>query len=234
MLRGVLFDVDDTLVDYESAARSAILAHLSDVGLPADEQAYVTWNRLMEEAFARFVAGELSFVEQRRVRARAMTGRAMTAEEADRWLEGYVRRLEASWAVFPDVVAVLDVLAATPGLRLGVISNMDTVYQRSKLGFVGLADRFGCLICADAVGVAKPDPAIFRAGCCALGLRPEETAYVGDRLDIDAIGARDAGLLGIWLDRSGRGGAPAGLPVISSLAELPELLGRAGRGLLPV
>jgi putative hydrolase of the HAD superfamily len=49
---------------------------------------------------------------------------------------------------------------------------------------------------------------------------------VGDRLDLDAIGARDAGMVGVWLNRTGpAGGAlPSDVAMITSLELLPELL----------
>jgi putative hydrolase of the HAD superfamily len=54
--------------------------------------------------------------------------------------------------------------------------------------------------------------------------------YIGDRYDVDAEGARRAGLRGVWLDRYGRAGAEHEPPIISSLDELdPILLARVAR-----
>ena len=53
------------------------------------------------------------------------------------------------------------------------------------------------------LGTVKPDPAIFLAACEALGVPPEEVAYVGDDLRLDVEGAQRAGLTGIWMNRSG-------------------------------
>ena len=50
------------------------------------------------------------------------------------------------------------------------------------------------LVGIDAFGVGKPDARIFRRACEVLGPAPAEAAYVGDELDVDARGARDAGL----------------------------------------
>lgn len=82
------------------------------------------------------------------------------------------------------------------------------------------------LLCADELGHAKPAPEAFRAGCAALGLPPGEVAYVGDRYDIDACAADEAGLHGVWLDRSGAGGGSAYARRITGLGELPGLLAR--------
>jgi putative hydrolase of the HAD superfamily len=229
MIRAVLFDVDDTLVDYTGAERAGITRYLRDLGVPAAAvpDAVSHWHRLMERHFARYLDGELDFQEHRRERVRDMLrwlGRAVPAEDSplDRWYLGYQRRYEAALAPFDDVVGCLDALS---GLPLGVVTNNDTGYQRMKLARIGLVDRFRCVIGTDLGGVRKPDPAIFLAGCRALGTAAAQTAYVGDRLDHDARGAVGAGLFGVWLHRFGTPADQPGVPCITTLAALPQLLG---------
>ncbi|MGH3341929.1 MAG: HAD family hydrolase [Carbonactinosporaceae bacterium] len=249
----MLFDVDETLVDRDGAARNAIIDHLTELGLPAGPEALERWVRLEDLHYGRYLAGELSFTDQRRERARAMAGLALSDEEADRWLAGYIRRFEAAWRAFPDVGSVLDALS---GLRLGVVTNLDVVHQSTKLETVGLSHRFRCLVGPDTVGVPKPAPQIFHAACAALGVRPREAAYVGDRLDVDALGATRAGLFGVWLDRRGPCRVPGRVPgrgygrlrdlrrdwhdasrdrvpTIRSLRELPKLLARRRGSVCP-
>lgn len=74
MIRAVLFDVDDTLVDYSGAERAGIARHLCDLGVPAGTvPAGVSyWHLLMECHFTRYLDGELSFQEHRRERVRDM------------------------------------------------------------------------------------------------------------------------------------------------------------------
>jgi putative hydrolase of the HAD superfamily len=95
---------------------------------------------------------------------------------------------------------------------------------------VGLVDAFDVLVIAEEVRLAKPDPEIFQVACERLGVAPQQAAHVGDRLDVDAEGALDAGLSAVWLDR-GRtrcatlAGTPRpGVHVINDLLELPGLV----------
>ncbi|HBZ05066.1 MAG TPA: hydrolase, partial [Massilia sp.] len=46
------------------------------------------------------------------------------------------------------------------------------------------------------------DPAIFHAGCAALGVAPHEAVYVGDDLILDVQGAQRAGLRAVWMNRT--------------------------------
>ncbi|MCU0264600.1 MAG: HAD family hydrolase [Actinomycetia bacterium] len=230
----VVFDVDGTLVDHDSAQRRALLGHLADLGEVADEAAWRRWRDLEELHYARYLAGELTFVEQRRERARAMTGGLRTDAECDAWFAGYLAGFEASWTLFDDVLPALDALAAD-GLLLGAFSNVAGDFTRRKLAAVGLLDRFAVALGDDDVGAAKPDPQVFWTVCARLDVPVQRAVHVGDRFDKDAAGARDAGLLGVWLDRPGAdplGRVPPdgvgrdGVAVIAGLAELVELLHR--------
>ncbi|GAB7188707.1 HAD family hydrolase [Kitasatospora sp. Ki12] len=238
-IRGVLFDVDDTLFDYSGSEEAGILAHLGESGLlgrfGSPGAAVAVWREVMEGSYARFLAGELTFRGQQDERVRRFLARLgeggaelLSDEEAGAWFAGYAAHRDRVRAAFPDAAPVLAALAPTH--RLGIVSNSSTGHQRAKLEAVGLLGYFGdaVLVCSDEHGEAKPAPGIFRAGCERLGLAPHEVAYVGDKYDLDALGARDAGLRAFWLDRAATG-TPVGerIGVLHSLADLPAALGAA-------
>ncbi|MEU5310074.1 HAD family hydrolase [Streptomyces sp. NPDC021562] len=228
-IRAVVWDVDDTLFDYTSADRAGMRAHLAAEGLLAAyesaEAALVRWREITDRQWARFSAGEVSFEEQRRERIRVFLGEALSGDEADDWFGRYRTHYEAAWALFPDVLPALDALAA--GYRHAVLSNSSLHVQDPKLRALGVHDRFEVILCAAELGVSKPAAGAFLAACEALDLPPHEVAYVGDHPEIDARGAVDAGLLSVWIDRTGAStgaDAPVGPHRIASLAELPALL----------
>ncbi|MFG3259221.1 HAD family hydrolase [Streptomyces sp. NPDC048172] len=236
-VRGVLFDVDDTLFDYGTSERSGLLAYLAELGLmdrfTGPDEAFALWSLIMEEEYARYLAGELAFEEQRCHRTRrflseigCLPAKGMTDQEAAVWFAGYSVHRDAVSSAFPDAGPMLETL--TSSYRLGVVSNSSLQHQRHKLGRIGLLGYFGeALVCSEEHGAAKPEPSIFHAGCALLDLPPHEVAYVGDRHTVDAVGARDALLRAYWLDRTGastREGAEPGIRVIRSLAELPASL----------
>ncbi|WP_329146027.1 HAD family hydrolase [Streptomyces sp. NBC_01456] len=226
-LRAVLWDVDDTLFDYTGSDRAGVLRHLRAEGLLAayggEETALTRWRHAMETEFARFLTGELGFLDHRRARARTFLGRPLSDADADAWFGRYIAHYEACWTLFPDSLPALEAL--TPLVRQAVLSNSATANQERKLAALGIRERFEVVLCADELGHAKPAAEAFGRACQALGLTPAEVVYVGDKLDIDALGARDAGLAAVWLDRTGGGEEPPeGVRRIAGLAELPELL----------
>ena len=123
------------------------------------------------------------------------------------------------------------------GHQLGALSNAAVEYQALKLAAVGLVADVPMLVGVDTLGVGKPDPRVFVEACRRLGTEPGRTVYVGDELDIDARGASAAGLHGIWLDRPGPRRIEvsaeeieaSGVAMISSLSELPAMLGEIAR-----
>ena len=88
------------------------------------------------------------------------------------------------------------------GVRLGVVSNADgrigTALERAEL-----AEYFEVIVDSGVVGVAKPDPAIFDHALEPLGLRAENTWYIGDTVMYDAAAAEAAGLTAWVIDHQG-------------------------------
>ena len=241
-IRVALFDLDDTLFAHREAVDRGLAAHRAALGgaiAGADGAAESRrWFELEEEHYHRYLSGELDFRGQRRARARSFVAPygmvLVTDSEAEAWYDSYLVHYENSWTLHDDALPCLDALTAEPGpLHIGLITNGDLGAQTTKLRSTGLLPRIEHTIASGAVGFAKPDAAIFARACDVFGVAPAEAAYIGDRLATDALGASAAGLLGVWLDRAGgatdeqlAAACAAGVPVIRSLAEVPELLGR--------
>jgi putative hydrolase of the HAD superfamily len=121
------------------------------------------------------------------------------------------------------------------GLAFGAVTNHETGYQREKLRRVGLPD-VELLVGLDTLGVGKPDARVFAEGCRRLGTGPGSTAYLGNDLVADALGARDAGLVAVWLaddaeavrQLEGRP-EPEGVVRVRSLAQALDVLDLGGR-----
>jgi HAD superfamily hydrolase (TIGR01509 family) len=121
--------------------------------------------------------------------------------------------------------------ACAMGLRLVICSN--TLVRtgedyRIDMEHYGIADCFEAYVTSLEVGYGKPHPAMFEAALAALGVRPEETAMLGDRLDRDIVGAQALGIRTIWRRLPDVTGAPDPVPdaEIATLSELDAVLRR--------
>lgn len=250
--RGVLFDVDDTLVDLKSAQLATFAetiarqAELTGAALPDQDRmdaAALHFAADVNGHYQRYVDGELDFLGQRFARARdALQMLGITAEPDHQvWgAQGYEQSLRERWALFEDVPELLSVLEGR-GIPWGVVTNHTEAYQRGKLAAVGL-DRVQVVIGTDTAGAPKPEAAPFLAGCRGLGVDPSEVLYVGDNPEKDGRGARDAGLISLLVLRPGTvspavgggdGGTssatvPEGVWVVEGMAQVARFVTAAG------
>ena len=209
------------MIDFTAACRRALAELLGRADL------WPLWERITERHTAMVVAGELDYPAAHIRRTQCFLDELGVVVDAEN-VAGFERRrkdlLRRSLRLFEDVLDCLDWLRAADVL-LAAVTNASGAHQRAKLADLGLARFFDHVAIAGEMGVAKPDPVMFHSACAALGCGPEETAHVGDKLHTDAVGARDAGLEGIWLDRAGTDrDVPEGVHVITGLDALPQLL----------
>jgi phosphoglycolate phosphatase/putative hydrolase of the HAD superfamily len=79
------------------------------------------------------------------------------------------------------------------GMQIGVFSDYPAL---DKLQALGLAERMSLVLSATdpEINAFKPHPTGFLHACALWGLPPEEVLYIGDRLEVDAVGAANAGM----------------------------------------
>ncbi|GDY11438.1 hypothetical protein LBMAG53_03150 [Planctomycetota bacterium] len=222
----ILLDLDDTLLDHTAASAEAAqwFGERHAQRIPAFDPTEFAehWNQTLEAAYSRFLRGEISFQEQRRLRIRSIFAAPdMEAAHADALFNDYLERYEAAWRLFPDVLPFLD---AHRHRGLAIISDGDQDQQRRKLERTGIAGSFQAVVTADLAGCCKPDARIFQRACELLNIRTNAAAYIGDHPDKDALGACRAGMRGMWLNRRGKP-ARDGLEMLTSLGQFHLVAG---------
>jgi FMN phosphatase YigB (HAD superfamily) len=112
--------------------------------------------------------------------------------------------------------------------RLAVVSNFDyTPTALDILERAGVVQLFQTIVVSDEVGWRKPRRDIFDAALSRLGVRAEDSLFVGDRADMDVLGAQQIGMDAAWINRDGEA-LPAGIArptyEIRDLGELAAIL----------
>ncbi|GGC12539.1 HAD family hydrolase [Cellulomonas carbonis] len=240
---GVLFDVDDTLVDTRGAFAVALAevarAHLPHLGEDAHPELLRVWRADAGGHYARYTSGGTDYRTQRMTRANelqaAFGGDQLDDAAYEAWNAVFEAGFSGAWTAHLDAHDVVRQLLDA-GVAVAAMTNAAVAYQTTKLERAGLGEHVTVLVGVDTLGVGKPDPAVFVEACRRLGTEPARTAYVGDELDVDARAAVAAGLLGVWVDRPGprrvdipdedvAAARAAGVEVVTTLAEVPGLLG---------
>jgi HAD superfamily hydrolase (TIGR01549 family) len=138
------------------------------------------------------------------------------------------KRMETEYApldhVPPEVHHTLQELCAA-GLRLAVVSNRGDSFDE-QLASLELSQYFEFALAAGVIDLWKPEAGIFLHAVERLGVRPEQTMYVGDNYFADVIGARNAGLQPVLIDPEGVFDQHAEcLGDCHVIRSMPELLG---------
>lgn len=229
-LRGILFDLDDTLADSSGVEEAiwervveAIAEHVPDVDATELRRRYLA---VLEQHYAPLAAGRIDFITFRRNRLADALG--PWGEVSDELFERYVRekeRIADEMRPFPDSIATVRALQAR-GVKVGVLTNGPSAFQRRKLEVSGLGSELDAVAISGELGVAKPAREAFDRALALLGTKAHETAMVGDSLENDVLGAIEAGFAAVvWMPGRRRGEAPPGAHVARALAEVPMLLG---------
>jgi putative hydrolase of the HAD superfamily len=199
---GILFDLDDTLVDHRGAVRDALARWATGWGVTDSPVVFEErWQELETTYYRRYQAGELSRWEQRRARIRAFLPRVVLDDgAAEAAFMDYWSAYEECWRAFDDARETLE-WARAAGFAIGILTNGWLPDQRRKLERTGLLELGIPLIASSELAAAKPDPRAFNAACDLLGVDPGRCLMVGDSMENDVLGGRAAGLTAILLDR---------------------------------
>lgn len=232
-IRGILFDLDFTLVD-------------NDVG----------WRRLWPSVAERFAARYPGF-DPAEFESRSYAFADGHYElllrgdiDFDTYRRDYVRHGVEPWGqlddellaaynearnrsvdlieLFEDAVETIRGLRAH-GLKIGILTNGPSELQRRKLRRIGIEREVDAVAVSEEIGASKPDPLAYERAVAMLGLPPGEVAMVGDHVVNDVAGALAAGLAAaVWVERRPGELLPEGAHLARELAEVPALLGLNG------
>jgi len=123
--------------------------------------------------------------------------------------------------VFPQAEPTLAALARD--YALGVVTNGNADVHR-----IGLGHHFAFVLCAEDIGVAKPDARLFHEALLRGEAQAQATVHIGDHPRDDIAGAQQAGLRAVWFNPGGKQweGDKAPDAEIGCLSELPAVLKR--------
>ena len=180
-LRAVIFDYGMVLTGPPIADAHAAMIRLT--GLPAEEFERLYWNdrHAYDEGKLTGITFWLKFL------------RDAGLPESSALVEELNRQDVRMWTTFDPVMVDWQLRLRERGLRTAILSNMgDAVHEHMQRSLDWLA-RFDVLVWSYQLGIAKPDPAIYRYTLAKLGAQPEETLFIDDKL----VNVQAASMLGL-------------------------------------
>ena len=200
----LFFDIDDTLLDSESAHYLALTKIISDYSLDTTpRQVFSEWLRITDKYLKQYFRNKISANQQRIKRIRELWRIATCTIDDNTALEvyeNYHRFFVESCLLFPETIPTLEKLNDH---KLGIISNGPVIDQRHKLEKNGLLHYFNPIIISEGVGYSKPQKEIFEIAAQQAGQAITDCIFVGDSYELDYLGGNDAGMKTILIDRKG-------------------------------
>lgn len=189
MIRAIVFDLDNTLIDFMTMKRVAVRAAVDamiDAGLPldratAEQEIFAIYEREGIEhqtVFDDLLAARLGRIDYRILAAGIVS---------------YRRAREAALVLYPHVSSTL-VELIKQGLRLAVVSDAPQREAWLRLCYLNLHHLFDIVVTFEDTGERKPSPAPFRLVLERLGIPPGEALMVGDWAERDMVGAIEIGM----------------------------------------
>ena len=231
-VKAVFFDAGNTLIYPEPPVGEVYARALGKAGIRADagdveRQFLEAWARLRRQhgpGRPGYGSGEPEAMDWwRRVVRESFRPFGLPGDFEDLFLALWEHFAAGSaWRVYDDVWPTFDALRRL-GIRIGLISNWDVRLPR-LLRELGIARHLDWTIISFEAGAEKPDGAIFRKAVQGCGFPAGQIAHVGDTYEEDVLGARGAGIQGVWLRRDEAEPALADAPAIKQLTELPRVL----------
>ncbi|GMK41126.1 haloacid dehalogenase [Paenibacillus sp. CCS19] len=193
-LRAIVFDLDETLADRTRTRDRFVelwIQHYWAGRVHDPEQLHEVFCRLDNNGYRakdelyHMLVDELSWTDP-----------PTEAEHSKFWQEHFPKMAEP----MDNLHNTLDYFLRQ-GLKIGLITNGRERVQRAKIDTLAIGRYFHAALISGAVGVKKPDGAIFSQCLKALEIAPEEAWYVGDHPLNDVRGSADAGMTPIWLSQ---------------------------------
>jgi putative hydrolase of the HAD superfamily len=219
-IKAVLFDLDDTLND-RPACWQKFLQHLTDKNHLGENDLKAAHALILKEDRGGFrEKSELFGILSSSLR---WSGTMDAAGLEVIWRDSF----PACMMPREGLIETLTALKKKRKLKLGIVSNGQTVMQNAKIDALKIRSLVDVISISETLGVKKPDRAIFDATLVPMNVLPEQALYVGDHPEFDIVAAASIGMRTAWMSNGRKW--PTGLMprpnfTIGSLDEVLESL----------
>ena len=199
--RAVLFDNDDTLMDFQAGNRNAINQLMDELAYH-DPNRYEQYETVNLECWAELEQGRLNQSQLRLERFVRFFDRYPVQGDARQAAERFAWLLGQQSIMMPHAENVVREIARR--LPVVIVTNGISSIQRNRFSLSPLQTLVTNTVISEEIGISKPDPEIFFTALRPLEVLPEDALMIGDGINSDIRGANNAGMDVCWLNPAGR------------------------------
>lgn len=188
-IKAVIFDLDNTLVDFMAMKRQAVDAA---IGAMMDAGLNLTFDQMKNHIDAIYKEQGIEYQQVFDQLLQELLGK-VDMRILSAGIIAYRRAREAALKPYPHVTATLIELNRQQ-VKLAIVSDAPAREAWLRLCFVNYHHFFNHVVTFDDSGERKPSPKPFLMALERLGVQPEEAIMVGDWAERDMVGARNVGM----------------------------------------
>lgn len=193
MIKAIIFDLDNTLLDFvkmkQFSVKAAITA-MNEAGLEVDEKK--AYEDIFDLYMERGWENQQVFDDYLNQTVGEVSNKILAAG-----IVSYRRAREATLLVYPNVNKALIQLIKM-GINLAVVSDAPSREAWMRLYYLNLHHVFDPVLTFDDTGVRKPSPKPFQMALDYLKIDPNEAIMIGDWPERDVVGAKEIGMKTIF------------------------------------
>ncbi|WNJ18583.1 pyrimidine 5'-nucleotidase [Pontibacter sp. G13] len=221
----ILFDLDNTLMDFDGAAKGAFSKLMTDLGRTVNDEEFLVYKRVNALAWRQFEDREITAERLRIQRFEHFFAEMGWSHAPDAANRTFLNALVETSEMIEGARELLDALVEQ--FHLAAITNGLREVQRPRIRRLELDGHFKTIVVSDEIGVAKPDSAFFEHTFEQIHHPAKDRVLVvGDNLNSDIQGGNAFGVDTCWYNPKGKPISNGIIPKseIRDLAELPDLL----------
>lgn len=218
----LLFDADDTLLDFKRSEHEAILDAIRYMGLTPTEEMARVYSAINDAAWKRLERGEITKTALRTLRFSEFCAYYGVSLDVECFADVYISFLSQKSYLMEGALDVCQALA--PTCRLYIITNGMAIVQKGRFDPSPLAPLFCDVFISEQIGAEKPSAAFFDTVAARIpDFDPRSTLVIGDSLTSDIRGGIAAGLDTCWFNRKGVA-APTDMPITYTVEALKDVV----------
>ena len=218
----LLFDADDTLLDFRRSEHEAILDAIGYMGIAPSEEMARVYSEINHAAWKRLERGEITKAELRTLRFSELCAYYGLSLDAEKFADAYISFLSKKSYLMEGALDVCRALA--PHCRMYIITNGMAIVQEGRFDPSPLRPFFADVFISEKVGAEKPSPAFFDVVAARIpDFDARDTLVIGDSLTSDIKGGILAGIDTCWFNPKGAQ-APADMPITYTVGALKDVV----------
>lgn len=200
MLKAVLIDVDDTLLDFTLCAKWSMAKAGEQFGLSLPDDLFTPFKKINDGLWMQLEQKELTFEQLYAIRWNLVFDAVGIDFDGPTFEKAFLANMGQSTIRVEGAEELLQYLSKKYAVY--VASNSNYTQQSNRMRLAGLHDYFKDYFVSDRIGHSKPTPEFFAACLERTGLRdPEELIMIGDSLRADITGAAAFGIPSCWFNK---------------------------------